>query len=271
MTWRLLNDETPHTGAYNMALDQSLAESAAANGGVTLRFYRWSPSCVSVGDSQRLAKMDLVAIEAAGYDLVRRSTGGWAHLHTDQELTYSVTISEELMAADALYEGVNRAFAAALRGMGIDVSQNAKEIIDSTSASKAACFDIAYSSEVMWQGRKLLGSASDTGYGYTLLHGSLPLEGNPASIANLVAGDAERKAEVGTRMGTKAASLAAALGVTTGDRKLAWATLTDAIGDAIAAEFGVELQAGTLTKGETGKAQELIDSRYGNPEWTTRR
>jgi lipoate-protein ligase A len=59
----------------------------------TLRFYAWSPPCLSLGRSQPLSDVDLAACQASGVQVVRRATGGRAILHTD-ELTYSVTLSQ---------------------------------------------------------------------------------------------------------------------------------------------------------------------------------
>lgn len=270
--WRLLNDETPQTGAYNMALDQALAESAAERGGVTLRLYRWSPACVSIGEIQASAKFDLTECAKLGYDVVRRLTGGWAHLHTPDELTYCITMPIDHMDGSTLYLGVNHAFANALRTMGLTgVTQNEPGVQFSAAAYKLACFDSSGGGEVLWQGRKMLGSTMESSYGYTILHGSLPLAGDIGGVVDVLTGDANAKAEVQARMATKAATLASALGVGKGDSKLGWASLTGAIGNAIAAEFGAELQAGALTKGENTRTAELIETRYANDEWTRRR
>ena len=91
--WRLIVTE-PADGATNMAIDQAIAE-AVAQGEVlpTLRFYSWHPACVSLGQSQSAALLDLNRCTALGWDIVRRATGGRTVLHID-ELTYSIIAPE---------------------------------------------------------------------------------------------------------------------------------------------------------------------------------
>ena len=90
--WRLIVDTAMRTGAENMALDEAIMEAVAAGDSPpTLRFYQWAPPCLSLGKRQPLDGVDLAACRADGVDVVRRATGGWAILHTD-ELTYSVAL-----------------------------------------------------------------------------------------------------------------------------------------------------------------------------------
>ena len=90
-TWRILNTGL-RGGAANMALDQALAESVAAGRSLRLvRFYGWNPPAVSLGYHQPASDLDLPACLRAGFEVVRRPTGGRAVLHRD-EFTYSVKI-----------------------------------------------------------------------------------------------------------------------------------------------------------------------------------
>src|SRR3954464_3500720 len=91
MTWRLLFTP-PATGAYNMALDEALMQSALEGGVPTVRFYGWQPACLSVGINQPLqAQIDVDWCTTNGITLVRRPTGGRAVLHDGPaELTYSL-------------------------------------------------------------------------------------------------------------------------------------------------------------------------------------
>src|ERR1700690_1334272 len=78
-TLRLIWDDSS-AGAWNMALDEALLESADADGLATLRFYRWSEPTLSLGYFQAAADRRL---HPASLDctLVRRSSGGGAILH----------------------------------------------------------------------------------------------------------------------------------------------------------------------------------------------
>ena len=107
-TWRLIVDGEAD-GATNMALDEAiLMDVVAGNSPPTLRFYAWSPPCLSLGRNQPLGDVDLVSCHAAGVDVVRRPTGGRAILHTD-ELTYSVSLLQtDPLAAWGVLESYRR-------------------------------------------------------------------------------------------------------------------------------------------------------------------
>ena len=83
--WRLL-DTPPAPGAWNMAVDEALADSVRAGGPPVLRVYRWSPPCLSLGRNQPSDGYDRDEIRRRGIDVVRRLTGGRAVLH-HRELT----------------------------------------------------------------------------------------------------------------------------------------------------------------------------------------
>lgn len=90
--WRLIR-----TGIFdafeNMAIDHVLLDAChketAAN---TIRFYRWSPSAVSIGRFQHLDdEVDSEACHKLNVDIVRRlSSGGTVYHDFDGELTYSI-------------------------------------------------------------------------------------------------------------------------------------------------------------------------------------
>jgi lipoate-protein ligase A len=87
--WRLITSGYGD-GPRNMAVDEAILEAVAAGESPpTLRFYAWQPPCVSLGYRQPANVVDVERCAAAGWDVVRRPTGGRAILHVD-ELTYSV-------------------------------------------------------------------------------------------------------------------------------------------------------------------------------------
>jgi lipoate-protein ligase A len=87
MVNRLIVD-APASGAWNMAVDEALFQSASSDGGLVLRLYQWSEPTLSLGYFQRAAERDL-HVASRDLPLVRRSTGGGAIIH-DHELTYSL-------------------------------------------------------------------------------------------------------------------------------------------------------------------------------------
>src|SRR5262245_32066382 len=94
MTVRLIIDP-PQKGAWNMAVDQALLESAAASGGVALRFYQWSEPTLSLGYFQPIAARSEHP-PSLHSPVVRRASGGGAILH-DRELTYSIAAPSEII------------------------------------------------------------------------------------------------------------------------------------------------------------------------------
>jgi lipoate-protein ligase A len=117
--FRLLLDP-PASGPWNMAVDETLLETAAADGQCTWRFYRWQEPTLSLGYFQTYA--DRRQHAASGdCPAVRRTTGGGAILH-DAELTYSVAIPcRHPLAMDrlGLYRAVHTALIEALADWGI--------------------------------------------------------------------------------------------------------------------------------------------------------
>ena len=125
-TWRLIVDGEAD-GATNMAVDEAiLSHVSEGRSQPTLRFYAWSPPCLSLGRSQPLADVDLAACRAAGVDIVRRPTGGRAILHTD-ELTYSVALPQDdpRVAGDVVdsYRRISEGLLAGLHQLDVEAVQ----------------------------------------------------------------------------------------------------------------------------------------------------
>ena len=101
-------------GAWQMAVDEALLESAAERGVPTLRFYQWSEPTLSLGYFQHHADR-LAHPDSRACPLVRRATGGGAIVH-DVELTYSLALPGTHSFAResfALYGRVHQAIARA--------------------------------------------------------------------------------------------------------------------------------------------------------------
>ena len=101
-----------------MAVDEAILRAVAAGRVLpTLRFYAWKPPCLSLGRAQKTSDVDLDALRAAGFDLVRRPTGGKAILHVD-ELTYSVVAPQEKpRVTGSIVENYRRLSANLVRGL----------------------------------------------------------------------------------------------------------------------------------------------------------
>jgi lipoate-protein ligase A len=173
--WRLRVDP-PAPGSRNMAVDEELLEGAAGGSlPPTLRFYSWSPPCLSLGYFQSEDLVDLDACRRLETDVVRRPTGGRAILH-HRELTYSVCLPLSILGREqgviASYGRISRALVDGLRAVGFPVEAQ-PESVDLRAESSPACFDRPAQHEILLFGRKVVGSAQVRRGGALLQHGSI--------------------------------------------------------------------------------------------------
>ncbi len=87
-----------------------------------IRFFGWNPPAVSLGYNQKKADLDIDACRRAGFDVVRRPTGGRAVLHQD-EFTYSVIApeSDRLIGGTILetYQSIAAGLLSGLKKLGV--------------------------------------------------------------------------------------------------------------------------------------------------------
>ena len=135
-----------------MAVDEALLEAAGRDESLpTLRLYDWAPACLSLGIAQSYKDVDASRLEANGWDVGRRATGGRAILHAD-ELTYSVTAPpDEPRVRGSVLESYRRlagALVAAVRALGLDVEMEAHA--PPTGAEKGpVCFEVPSAYEIV--------------------------------------------------------------------------------------------------------------------------
>jgi lipoate-protein ligase A len=155
----IYHDESPHSAAMNMAIDEALLETAVVP---TIRFYRWRSPALSFG---YFGKFFDVAIYAAERDLVRRWTGGGIVFHGD-DLTYSIVIPASDPVFDessiAIYEKIHRALCGALarHNQGAELVPVANQVRAGDRRScDNNCFANPVRADVMLDGRKIAGAA----------------------------------------------------------------------------------------------------------------
>jgi lipoate-protein ligase A len=273
-SWRLIIEDSPRSGAANMAVDEAIAEATAA-GAVppTLRFYRWNPPTVSLGRHQKLADVDETKIAARGYDLVRRATGGRAILHVD-ELTYSVAgpIEEPRMAGGVMdaYLRFSNALLSGLSTLGLKAEKAGGRTRAGRELS-AACFETPSAYEITAGGRKLMGSAQSRRKGYVLQHGSLPLWGDVTRLVDVLALSCTAKDRLRQQLRRQAATLAEALDLPPDSERLAFPHVAAAMAGGFASALDQDLEPGTLSASELQRSAELIRVRYADPVWTRQR
>jgi len=266
-TWRVLRT-LPATGAWNMALDEAILEFAARGDVLPpLRLYAWNPPCLSLGYAQPASDVSLEVLQANGWDLVRRPTGGRAILHTD-ELTYSVSGPEHepRLAGGVLesYRVLAGALLEALHRLGIPAEANEKASVPAGPNQNPVCFEVPSNYEITVGGRKLVGSAQSRRKDGVLQHGSLPLYGDLQRIVHaLVFPDAAARERAAARLVERATTSEWVLG-----RTLDWEIAAQAFQDGFREALHLDLQPGEPTQAELARAQELLAEKYANREWT---
>lgn len=272
--WRLIVETEPRSGAANMAVDQAIAQACAAGKSLpTLRFYRWQPPAVSLGRHQPLADINLAAVAARGYEIVRRSTGGRAILHID-ELTYSVAAgSDEPRVQGGVmdaYLRLSNALVTGLQRLGLAADKAAGDVRTGPDVS-AACFEVPSAYEITAGGRKLLGSAQSRRANYVLQHGSLPLSGDISRLIDLLQLETNAAAQLRRQLTDHACTLADALGpiATEQPQLIQFETVAQLIADGFRETLNLRFRPGTLSAEESQIAAQLIRDQYANDRWTS--
>ncbi len=268
--WRLVRSGAEN-GNFNMALDEAILESVGS-GRVppTLRLYRWEPPCLSLGYAQPMADADLPALQRSGWDLVRRPTGGRAILHTD-ELTYAVIApaTEPRVAGSVLesYRRLSAALLAALHHLGIPARADQEYAQAKTvAASAAVCFERPSNYEITVNDKKLIGSAQARRHEGVLQHGSLPLTGDLTRITRgLAFPDQATRQQAAARLLERAATVQSACGL-----NLTWDEAAAAFVWGFENALAIDFEESSPLPAEMDRARELLEQKYGNPQWTGR-
>lgn len=194
-TWGFL-DNGHHDAATNMALDEMLMHWHR-NGEVptTLRFYGWTSPTLSVGYFQKTEKtIDFQAMELHQCEFVRRITGGSAVLH-DDELTYSIVISENHpqipKSVQKAYYILSKGIVEGYRQLGIHPQYAFPEKIRGKKGS-AVCFEEPAYYEMVVDGKKISGNAQTRKNGVLLQHGSIPMSIDEKMLFDLFLYPSER-------------------------------------------------------------------------------
>jgi lipoate-protein ligase A len=244
------------SGAWNMAVDETLLESAAAGDGTALRFYRWQEPTLSLGyfqpysdRRQHPASRDCPA--------VRRVTGGGAILH-DREITYSFAVPPDHRLAIKhleLYENAHAALIAALATYGIRAAVCPGQGREKDLSGTFLCFQRRSAGDVLLGDVKIAGSAQRRSRKAVLQHGSLLLARSP--LAPELAGLVDL---------TPSEFFKAPASQSDFDQ-----LLTHAWWEEMAERFSIQWQPGRLTDQEQQRAAELVREKYDSDQWTRNR
>src|ERR1700716_133217 len=265
-SWRLLVDADAD-GAWNMAVDELLLEGVAAGAAPpTLRFYQWTPPCLSLGYFQPIDVVDVDGCRALGVEVVRGPTGGRAILH-DRDRTYSVALPVAVLGHDGgvlpSYYRLSLALQDGLLRLGVPATLVPESAASGQPVHGPVCFDRPSAHEILLQGRKLVGSAQMRRGGGILQHGSILIEPRIDKLrACLRLPHAGSAAEDGPERLTHGVAGLTEVGVTQPAR------IAAAIAEAFAERFGVSLVQAPLQPDELAEARVLASSKYQSAAWT---
>jgi lipoate-protein ligase A len=209
--------------------------------------------------------VDEAALAAAGWDLVRRPTGGRALLHAD-ELTYSIAAPDGMpgLAGGVLpsYRHLSQGLLGALELLGVHPDPPALTVVGEADRRNPVCFEVPSAYEITVGGRKLVGSAQLRRRGAVLQHGSLPLHGDISRVVRILRyPDEEARRQAAVRLRLHATTLEAALG-----RAVPFGEVAAALVDGFVSSLGWTLEDGRLTTGEASMARHLESTLYRSAE-----
>jgi len=253
-----------------MALDEAILEAVGRGESLpTLRFYAWDPPCISLGVSQSFRDVDLERLRAERWNLVRRSTGGRAILHTD-ELTYAVIapIDNPHVAGGVLesYRHLSAGLVAGLQQMDISVEIEPEKQLSEDERGNPVCFQAPSAYEITVKQRKLLGSAQVRRRSGILQHGTLPLKGDITRICEVLQFDSEEdRTSAADALRNRAATVEELVG-----ERLSWESAAQAMSEGFRRALDLDLESGDPSPGELTRAEDLLRERFTNTQWTER-
>jgi lipoate-protein ligase A len=259
-TWRLI-DSGALPSALNMGIDQALLQSyIRGKSPPTLRFYQWNPPGISLGRLQRKPGFDADACKRLGFDVVRRPTGGRAVLHQN-DLTYSIVAGIQegisINITDA-YRLLCHGLLAGFRLLGIEAELGQEQ---SKCDQPDVCFLRSLIGDIVYQGKKFVGSAQTWSGSSLLQHGSILLEPQTATWAELLGGDEGTQQTHYEDLKKQMTSLSEILG-----HVPPIPTVKAAIVKGMAQALGVVIAEGQLSPSEWALAHEMVNQLKSTAE-----
>ena len=250
-------------GAWNMAVDEALLESAMKPGAIpTLRLYHFHRPTVTFGYGQDVAQaVNEAACRDRGVQCVRRITGGRALLH-QHELTYSVAAPPFTRSVRSAYQSVTGALRSALERLGVPVDPpGAHERV--RAPGHLPCLAVPTGHEITAGGRKVVASAMRFRRRGFLQHGSILWSiDRPLSKQVTRLGEQDPLPAVGIReVNLNVSALnAPAFGE---------AELVEALSSAFEELLGAPAMPGALSPEESERVSNLAE-KYRSEGWTSR-
>lgn len=266
-TWYFL-DSGECSPELNMAIDEALL-NWHSQGKIppVLRFYTWKPAGLSVGYFQKIkGKIDVDAVKRQGFGIVRRLTGGRAVLH-ENELTYSVIVSEKHEAmpptVTEAYRVLSQGLLEGFHNLNIQAEFSIPEGKLQQTGS-AVCFDQPSWYELIVEGRKAAGSSQTRQKGVILQHGSIPIDIDDTKLFDLFIYPNERVKERARKaFGHKAAAIHDVTNQT-----LTLNDIKQAFHSGFQKGLNINLQPFELSESQLEEVYDILNNKYLNDEWT---
>lgn len=242
--------EGPQEPAMHMALDQVQAEAVGAGErGPTLRIWEWASPAVVIGSFQSLRnEVDAEAAERHGITVVRRISGGGAmFVEPGNTITYSLTVPVSLvegLSFERSYSFLDDWVLGALRELGIEATYVPLNDIVSPAG-------------------KIAGAAQKRlANGAVLHHVTMSYDIDANKMLEVLRIGREKLSDKGT---TSAAKRVDPLRSQTG---MARSEVIEAFKDYFRSRY--RTVEGEVTAAERARAEELVATKFGTPEWTAR-
>jgi lipoate-protein ligase A len=260
ITWRLLDTGTL-PAALNMAVDRTLLEAhVGGESPPTLRFYQWRPPAISLGYFQRRHSIDLAACRHEGLDVVRRPTGGRAVLHL-HDLTYSIIAGVRdgiPFSLEAAYRFLCKGLLAGFRLLGLETELGR----ENARAFRAdICFMRSAVGDIVFQGKKFVGSAQTWSGSSMLQHGSITLQPQSDTWARILTSNDMSRETICEELKAKAISLQEILG-----QNVEIDEVKKALKEGMVQVLQTEFQSGELSSEEWAQAKRVASNQVHREE-----
>jgi lipoate-protein ligase A len=261
-------DTGENNGAMNMAIDEALLITEKERGlPPALRVYKFVPPTLSIGYFQKMKKeVDIVRCKEKGFDYVRRPTGGRAVLH-DRELTYSITVARphrilEMSLLDS-YHYICRGIIRAIEYLGGKPYFSHRE---DNEISSPSCFAAPTFSDILLNGKKVVGSAQMRNEYGLLQHGSILYEVNVDDIFYCFNMSEDRRKKLSALAKKKISSLSDEIG-----KKITFDMIKNALKKGMEEVLDEKITETALTEEELSLANRLYKEKYSTYEWNFKR
>lgn len=242
-----------------MAIDEALFLCYKENISTpVLRIYGWKPPAISVGRSQNPCELiDIDACRREGIDIVRRPTGGGIIFH-DQELTYSLVLSQSDIGlkygVKESFEAITSFLISAYRAMGAEAAfaKNTRRAWPISSSIAAFCFSRSEEYDIVIAEKKIGGNAQKRRRNIILQHGSIPLSFDKDKVRSLLRH--KEMADGSNITSIHEISL----------EKINFEKLSDILINSFSSHFKTILKTSELSREEKSAAEELKTRKYSN-------